>query len=96
MRKSIQAHGKIRIELLFQLFDVAPNLREIKRKHLIVIPERSGMLPYVQATEEPLEIPRSSLVVIEPHHIEEQTLAEPARADEYQSAGLSFKFLNIH
>ena len=35
-------------------------------------------------------------VVIEPHHIEEQTLAEPARADEYQSAGLSFKFLNIH
>ena len=96
MRKSIQAHCKIRIELLFQLFDVSPNLREVKRKHLIVIPERSGMLPDVQPAEDPLEIPRSSFVVIEPHHIEEQTLAEPSRADEYQSAGLSFKFLNIH
>ena len=61
-----------------------------------MVSERSGMLPYVQATEEPLEIPRCSFVVIEPHHIDEQTLAEPSRADEYQSAGLSFKFLNIH
>ena len=54
------------------------------------------MLPDVQASEDPLEIPRCSFVVIEPHHIDEQTLAEPSRADEYQSAGLSFKFLNIH
>ena len=54
------------------------------------------MLPDVQIPEQTIEIARCIFVVIQAHHIDEQTLAESARTDEYLCPGLPFNLFDIH
>ena len=54
------------------------------------------MLTNIQIPEQLLEVLRLQLVIVEAHHIDEQTLAETARTDEYQRVRLSLQYWKVH
>ena len=92
----IQPAATVGIESLRKSIDVACDTGEVHIQHLIAVTVRRRMLTDVQLPEQPLEVRGGCLVIVKTQHIQEQALAETARADENQCPGLFLKFFNIH
>ena len=94
--KVIELVATIAIELLFEHVDVAEYAREVKVKHLVMIAQWSGVAANPQRAKESVEILSLRLVVICPHHTNEEALAESSGADEDQCTRLVLQFSQIH
>ena len=84
------------IEIILKSVQITADSGKVQIQYLITVTVRRRMLTDVQLPEQPLEVRGGCLVIVKTKHIQEQALAETARADENQCPGLFLKFFNIH
>ena len=96
MDEIVKFDAAVFVEIFFKQVDIVGDLREVKIQHLVMIAQWSGVVANPKGAKEFVEAIDFRLVVICPHHTDEETLAKSSWADENQGVRLFFQFSQIH
>ena len=94
--EAIAAYFHVKVEVLSQAIHITTHTREVEMQHLEAVAVLRRMVCHIHSLEQLLEVVLFVDVVVGFKHVQEQTLAKAARADEEEKIACPFHPLEEH